>query len=243
MMWTRARSSGSTRLTRQPRGSTRGGRRRSVAVLSAVGLALAAMVPATAASATSHGAPEIIQGNATCKTLLDNPTAYEIKVEPTSAIANGATFGPITFTGVNSTKTLMGFTSTAPIDAVFVKGGPVGGALYSYDPPTTADSNMGVGGYGIGPNAISHVSFCWNEPPVVHNALTATKTATATYARDISWQLEKSATPTSLSGVAGGPAGSTSWVVTATKTVVESAFSVTGTIVVTNPNTIPSRSR
>lgn len=196
------------------------------------------MVPAVTASATHHADVTIISGNSTCKKLLDNESAYEIKVEPTSAIANGATFGPITFTGVNDAKTLMGFTSTAPIDAVFVKGGPVGGALYSYDPPTTADSNMGVGGYGVGPNAISHVSFCWNEEPVVLTGLSATKTATATYDRDITWTLTKSATPTSLSGLAGATAGSSTWSITATKTVVDSDFLVTGSIVISNPNAV-----
>ncbi|MBC7307349.1 MAG: hypothetical protein H5T80_10570, partial [Dietzia sp.] len=180
-----------------------------------------------------------IDRNASCRQLLDNPTAYEIKIE-TAGINNGAQYGPITFKDVNAGKTLMGFDSTAPIDAVFVKGGTGGGGtLYSYDPPVTTDTNMGVAGYGKGTQQISHVSFCWNEPPVVRNALSATKTANGTYDRDITWELEKSADPTELTGAAGGSAGSSTWSVLATKTVVEDNFLVAGEIVVTNPNTIP----
>jgi hypothetical protein len=108
-----------------------------------------------------------IKGNTTCKALLGNASAYEIKVE-TSGIFNGAKWGPVTFKNVNARKTLMGFDSTVPVLGVFVKGGPTGGYFYDYRTSgTSSDTNMGTAGYGNGRNQISHVSLCWNEEPVI----------------------------------------------------------------------------
>jgi hypothetical protein len=70
-------------------------------------------------------------------------------------------------------------------------------------------------------------------------ALTATKTAAGSFDRRITWDLTKSINPTGpLSGIAGGSAGSATWSVNATKSVVENNHSVTGTITVSNPGTI-----
>ncbi len=110
-----------------------------------------------------------VSGNTTCKSLLNNQTAYEIKVE-TREIENGAKYDPITFKNVNSTKTLLGFDSTVRVKGVFVKGGPEGGYFYDYrlpNPPggSLSDTNMGTNGYGGNRYEISHVSFCWDEEP------------------------------------------------------------------------------
>ena len=107
-----------------------------------------------------------ISGNPTCKSLLNNERAYEIKVGA-SGIESGAKYGPITFKNVNSTRTLMGFDSTVRVKGVFVKGGPEGGYFYDYrlpNPPggSLSDTNMGTNGYGNGRYQISHVSFCWD---------------------------------------------------------------------------------
>jgi hypothetical protein len=108
-----------------------------------------------------------IKGNTTCKALLGNANAYEIKVE-TSGIVNGAEWGPVTFKDVNARKTLMGFDSTVGVHGVFVKGGSTGGYFYDYRDRasrTLSDTNMGTAGYGNGRSQISHVSLCWNEEP------------------------------------------------------------------------------
>jgi hypothetical protein len=201
-------------------------------------LALLAIVLALGFSQAARG--QQIAGNASCKQLLNNNSAYEIKVE-TPGINNDASYGPITFTDVNAGKTLMGFTSPVPVKAVFVKGGPDGGHFYSADSyPTTypamSDTNMGTNGYGDGRYQISHVSFCWDEPPVIPQALTATKTAAGNYNRTITWDLTKNVEPASHNGNAGEIAGIATWEVVATKSENLSGFSVSGDIVVFNPN-------
>jgi hypothetical protein len=75
-------------------------------------------------------------------------------------------------------------------------------------------------------------------PVTPDEALVVTKTATGTFDRTYTWTLAKSASPTSLSGVLGQTAGSTTWTVTAERTVADGNYRVTGTITVTNPNPI-----
>ncbi len=69
--------------------------------------------------------------------------------------------------------------------------------------------------------------------------LTVEKTAAGTFDRTVRWTLEKSASPTTLSGEAGQSAGSTTWTVVATKTETLGNYQVTGEITITNPNDIP----
>jgi hypothetical protein len=193
---------------------------------------------ATAQTARADGTgpsvtPKIISGNTTCKTLLGNDAAYELKIDPPKS----GTFGPITAT-ISDDGTQVDFTSTVPVLGVFVKGGNIGGNFYDYRPGgTLGDNNLTTptGPQGQ-PQQISHVSFCWNskpEPP--KEALTASKTANATYDRTIKWDLTKSVDPDSHNGNAGDSFGS-DWTVKATKTATEDNFEVTGKITITNPN-------
>jgi hypothetical protein len=193
---------------------------------------------ATAQTARADGTgpsvtPKIISGNTTCKTLLGNDAAYELKIDPPKS----GTFGPITAT-ISDDGTQVDFTSTVPVLGVFVKGGNIGGNFYDYRPAgTLGDNNLTTptGPQGQ-PQQISHVSFCWNskpEPP--KEALTASKTADATYDRTIKWDLTKSVDPDSHNGNAGDSFGS-DWTVKATKTATEDNFEVTGKITITNPN-------
>jgi hypothetical protein len=69
--------------------------------------------------------------------------------------------------------------------------------------------------------------------------LKAAKTAVGSYTRKYDWTLEKRVDFASHSGQAGEVAGSSEWNVVATRSVVDSGFSVTGSITVTNPNPIP----
>jgi hypothetical protein len=71
-------------------------------------------------------------------------------------------------------------------------------------------------------------------------ALQVTKTAAGTFNRDISWQLTKSANPTTFNGIAGQTFNPTDlWDVNATKTEADSGYKVEGDITITNPAAIP----
>jgi hypothetical protein len=177
--------------------------------------------------------PDVIptqhDGNPTCKTLLDNPTAFEIKIDP----PKDGTYGPITVDFSDDLKTVY-FKSTVPVLAVFVKGGNQGGNLYDYRPLGEIEDD----GLTTPTNQqISHVSFCWNEEPTPpKEALKVTKTAEATYDRKITWDLTKTVDDNEHSGTAGQTAGTSNWKVEATKTATDSNFKVTGVITITNPN-------
>jgi uncharacterized repeat protein (TIGR01451 family) len=70
----------------------------------------------------------------------------------------------VTVSGYNSPTGFLDWSSSAPILAVYVKGGPSGGDLFSYPAGDTGDQDLHtprkpVGGfYGV-----SHAAFCWND--------------------------------------------------------------------------------
>ena len=70
----------------------------------------------------------------------------------------------VTVSGYNSPTGFLDWSSSAPILAVYVKGGPSGGDLFSYPNGDTGDQDLHtprkpVGGfYGV-----SHAAFCWND--------------------------------------------------------------------------------
>jgi hypothetical protein len=196
--------------------------------LLAVALSTMALVATAGTAKAASVTPTQVPGNPTCKTLLGNDAAFEIKVDPPVS----GSYGPITVT-FSPDGTLVDFTSTVPVLAVFVKGGNEGGNLYDYRP----GGSSGDTGLTTPTNQqISHVSFCWNEEPTPPDeALTATKTAEATYDRTITWDLKKTVDPASHTGTAGQSFNST-WSVEATKNEVLSGFKVTGKITITNPN-------
>ncbi|CAN5360072.1 hypothetical protein BH24GEM3_BH24GEM3_22120 [soil metagenome] len=220
--------------------------KKTFAVLTLAGLAFGAACSDMTTLPTPLAAPDggpslgLISGNATCSQLLNKSTAYEIKIDPPKS----GSYGPITATFTDGGK-LLSYTSTVPVVAVFVKGGPTGGYLYhtAEGYPKTSDSGMSVNGYvppATAQHGISHVSFCWNDKSEVENpptALVVSKTANGSYNRRIDWDLTKSVDPASHSGTAGASAGTSTWTVVATKKVSESGFSVSGTITISNPNT------
>ena len=180
---------------------------------------------ARAASVT----PTPVSGNPTCKTLLSPGPAYEIKVDPPKS----GSYGPIT-ANFSADGKLLDFTSTVPVLAVFVKGGTAGGNFYDYRPGgSTGDTGLKVPTN----QAISHVSFCWDEEPTPpEDALEVSKTADATYDRKIEWDLSKTVDDNSHSGNAGQTAGTSNWSVKATKKETLSNYKVTGKITINNPN-------
>jgi len=66
--------------------------------------------------------------------------------------------------------------------------------------------------------------------------LEISKTAAGTYDRTVSWELTKTVSPSSHMGAPGDEFLS-NWTVTATKSEISGNYEVTGTIMVTNPNT------
>jgi hypothetical protein len=72
------------------------------------------------------------------------------------------------YTGLN-------FTSEIPISYVYVKGGPEGGNMYLYDPPSFGDTGLytPVNPSNNTPSGISHVTFYYCEPQ--YGCLTITK--------------------------------------------------------------------
>lgn len=72
----------------------------------------------------------------------------------------------------------------------------------------------------------------------IYKNLEVTKTAVASYDRSYTWTIAKSVDKTTVNTTSGSPA-TFNYVVTATPTAHDSNFKVSGTITVTNPNTVP----
>lgn len=138
--------------------------------LVAMVLGVMALVATARTAKAASVEPTPIPDNATCKILLGNEAAFEIKVDPPTS----GSYGPITVT-FHDNGTLVDFTSTVPVLGVFVKGGN----FYDYRP----DGSLGDTDLQVPTGQqISHVSFCWDsEPEPPEEALTATKTAEATF--------------------------------------------------------------
>jgi uncharacterized repeat protein (TIGR01451 family) len=73
----------------------------------------------------------------------------------------------VTVTGYNAPIGFADWSSTLPILAVYVKGGPSGGNLFSYPAGDTGDQDLhsprkATGGY----YSVSHLAFCWNDEPL-----------------------------------------------------------------------------
>jgi hypothetical protein len=109
----------------------------------------------------THVDPAPIEGNASCGELGDGAFDFEIKVEP---VVDG-TYGPVTI-DVRDTADgqVFDWSSSIAVDAVFAKGGAVGGNLYEYSPPALSDTGLHA---PENPSenwaGLSHISFCWNE--------------------------------------------------------------------------------
>jgi LPXTG-motif cell wall-anchored protein len=151
--------------------------RRTVRALLAAGLAclvsgltvaFAALIPS--ASAT-HVVPVPKDGNLTCSDLEpEGATWLELKVpEEGDGVEEDGTFtdGTLTVNIINVEETddgwVFDWTSNIGVDAVFVKGGNVGGNLYVYDPEATGDTGLHAPANPSGKWAgLSHISFCYD---------------------------------------------------------------------------------
>jgi hypothetical protein len=123
------------------------------------------IIPAAAASAASVE-PSYHEGNPTC---MDLGYAHELKFDPPSAGSKSGDGVTVALSlGADGFGTLVDWTSSAPIDAVLVKGGPNANA-YAY--PGGSSGDTGLHSPFNGPDkyyGLSHVDFCWDDqtPPV-----------------------------------------------------------------------------
>jgi uncharacterized repeat protein (TIGR01451 family) len=69
----------------------------------------------------------------------------------------------VTVIGYNSSTGFADWSSTRPIHGVYVKGGPIGGNLFSYPAGDTRDQDLHTPeNTGTGSYEVSHFAFCWN---------------------------------------------------------------------------------
>ena len=121
------------------------------------------VIPGAAGAATVQ--PALHEGNPNC---ADLGYGHEIKFDPPSAGSKSADGVTVDMTlGSDMFGTLVDWTSSAPIDAVIVKGGPMGNA-YVY--PGESSGDTGLHTPFNGPDkyyGLSHVNFCWDDhtPP------------------------------------------------------------------------------
>lgn len=127
---------------------------------------------------------------------------------------------------------------------VLVMDGEDGGNTYDYQPEgVRTDDFLTTPGPLQGEftfKNISHVDFCYAEAEAEEGKLqplTAAKTAAGSFGQMITWDLTKTAAPTSHSGSIGDTFAST-WTVVATKTETPGDHVVEGEITITNPNHI-----
>lgn len=119
---------------------------------------------------------------------------------------------------------LVDWESTLAMDAVFVKGGPLGGNLYVYDPEDTEDTGLST------PNAasgISHIEFCYDYE------LDVDKTAAGSFERVYTWTIQKDYNADYDKNIGDDPTIH-GYQVVVDQTVMEQNFAVTGSITIDN---------
>ena len=142
-------------------------------------------------------------------------------------LTGGAPQDGSNFVQLVSDGTYLSWSSSLPLDAVFMKGGPTGGNLYVYDPESQGpDSGLAVPNAA---NAISHVEFCYDYE------LDVSKDAAGSFDRTYSWTIQKDFDG-SYDKNAGDPATTHDYTVSVDQTVADSNFAVSGTISIANPS-------
>ena len=136
--------------------------------------------------------PELWLGNPNCSAMgysfgfkLDGAptgTFQFTDVDGVSELTGGALEDLTNSVMVSSDGLYLTWESTLGIDAVFVKGGPIGGNLYNYDPEDTADSGLST---PAAANGISHIEFCYDYE------LDVTKDAHTSLTRTYEWDITK----------------------------------------------------
>ena len=132
--------------------------RRTAAPFVAAGALLALPAAANAADV----APVFVAGNPTC---LDLGYNHQLKFDPPAAgtdSADGVTVQMTRDELSDPLGTLVGWSSSAPIDAVLVEGGPNANA-YVYPGESSGDTGLHTPLNGEHYYGLSHVTFCWDD--------------------------------------------------------------------------------
>jgi hypothetical protein len=170
---------------------------------------------------------------AECAAIGDFDYAYKIDGWDSGNMSGDYVYDGVTFTIVDHKPVAKTFdwSATTAISAVIVKGGPTAN-LWSYDPAVTSDTGL----YAPGNADVSHVTFCWNEPPALVGEVTITKTAVPSFTRTHDWSIDKSVDPeTFYLYIDGSGDGTATWYIDVTYEGFEdSDWNVTGEITVEN---------
>jgi LPXTG-motif cell wall-anchored protein len=179
-------------------------RRYALAGLASMGagaVILVGALPGNVGAAPQQSTPSttVVPGNPTCGDLAPEGTSWtELKVEP---VADGTFDDGVLFVTVDVRDTADGpvfdWTSNIGVDAVFVKGGPIGGTLYLYDPPAESMGDTGLHS-PVNPqnnkfSGLSHISFCYDEDQAT-TSTTAEETTSTTAEETTSTTAEETST-------------------------------------------------
>lgn len=181
----------------------RSGPRTLLAMAGALGLLAALALPAVGASVIPDFVDET--ANLECDDFQgEGQTWITLKVDPNPE-GDGPfdyTDGTLSVTITNADEKSFDWTSNIGVDAVYVKAGAGGSNLYRYDPPSEVTSDSDLVPPADGGNAISHISFCYDQPdatpsPTASPTPTEEETASPTPSPTPSEsQLEEEETPT-----------------------------------------------
>jgi LPXTG-motif cell wall-anchored protein len=153
-----------------------------VACMVAGAFGLVSAVPAMAGNAgiaQTTPSSSVVEGNKTCG---DFGFDFEFKIEFGEGDPVAGTFTDpdsglvVTISNVTTVggQLQFDFTTSFPIDALFVKAGP-GGILYTFDPPTTSGTGI------VSPkDSVSHISVCWNEVTTTTSSSSTSTSSTST---------------------------------------------------------------
>lgn len=136
--------------------------------------------------------------------------------------------GSISYTTTAENDGIASWTSTFPIDGISMKGGSQGSNVYSYAGGATSgggEFTAITGGSGT-PAEISHINFCW------YGRFTPSVDGAASYTRDYSWSIDKSAN--APASVAKGSALTVSYTVAMSRSFTDSEFAINGRVSVLN---------
>lgn len=141
------------------------------ALVVALGLAQTGLVAGAAATADSPGPasadgiqPVIVDTQSSNDDCGELGFDHGVSIAGNGPVSSGSL--TVTISGYNSPTGFVDWSSNQPIDAVYVKGGPSGGNLFSYPAGDTGDQDLHTpqkadGGY----YGVSHVAVCWNDAP------------------------------------------------------------------------------
>jgi hypothetical protein len=175
--------------------------------------------------------PTELPGNPTCRDL---GYPFELKVDPPASGTYNLPDNSGSVTVTLTSSSTFDWSSTFGIDAVIAKGGPKAN-VYFYDPESTGYTNLStpINQQNNKPYGLSHITFCFDVDP-----LQVSKTAETSFTRTWSWNIEKSASTSTLL-LADGQIFTVNYSITVNATSNDSDWNVSGEITITNPSGNP----